>query len=85
MRRTLAFALLLAGNAAARDIFLDGNSVRDSHRVKGEPFVADLAVGVAAFAGGWKLSFARVFRSGGFADQPSRHSYGSFTVNRDFD
>lgn len=78
MRRTLAFALLLAGNAAARDIFLDGNSVRDSHRVKGEPFVA-------AFAGGWKLSFARVFRSGGFADQPSRHSYGSFTVNRDFD
>lgn len=69
----------------ARDIFLDGNTIRSSHRVKREPLVADLAVGVAAFASGWKLSFARVFRSREFAGQPSRHSYGSFTVSRDFD
>jgi hypothetical protein len=71
--------------AVARDIFLDGNTFRASHSVKREPLVADISLGVAAFAGGWKLSFGRVIRSREFAGQPSRHSYGSFTVSRDFD
>lgn len=71
--------------AVARDIFLDGNTFRDGHHVKREPLVADLSVGVAAFAGGWKFSFGRVFRSREFSGQPSRHSYGSFTLSRDFD
>lgn len=71
--------------AVARDIFLDGNTFRHGHHVKKEPLVSDLAVGVAAFAAGWKFSFGRVFRSREFAGQPSRHSYGSFTLSRDFD
>lgn len=71
--------------AVARDIFLDGNTFRDSHDVKKRPLVGDVAVGVAAFSSGWRFSFARVFRSREFEGQPSRHSYGSFTVGRDFD
>jgi hypothetical protein len=71
--------------AVARDIFLDGNTFRHGHHVKKVPLVADLAVGIAAFSAGWKFSFGRVFRSREFAGQPSRHSYGSFTVSRDFE
>ena len=71
--------------AVARDIFLDGNTFRDSHHVKKRPLVGDVAVGVAAFASGWRFSFARVFRSREFVGEPSRHSYGSFTLSRDFD
>jgi hypothetical protein len=47
--------------------------------------VADLALGVAGFAGGWKFSYARVFRSQEFEGQGSRHSYGSFTISHAFD
>jgi lipid A 3-O-deacylase len=79
-----AFAALDA-RAVARDIFLDGNTFVDSHRVHKRPFVADLALGVAGFAGGWKFSYARVFRSQEFEGQASRHSYGSFTISHAFD
>lgn len=75
----------LDARAVARDIFLDGNTFVHSHRVDKRPFVGDLALGAAAFAGGWKLSFARVFRSREFEGQTSRQSYGSFTVSRTFD
>lgn len=71
--------------AVARNIFLDGNSFRSSHSVTKEPLVADIALGVAAFAGAWKFSFGRVIRSKEFAGQTSRHAYGSFTLSRDFD
>lgn len=79
-----AFAALEL-RAVARNIFLDGNTFRASHSVKKEPLVADIALGVAAFAGAWKFTFGRVYRSKEFAGQTSRHSYGSFTLGRDFD
>lgn len=85
LRRGMHAFASLDLRAVARDIFLDGNTFRDSHSVKKESLVADVSFGVAAFAGGWKLSFGRVIRSREFAGQPSRHSYGSFTVSRDFD
>lgn len=85
IRRGIHAFASLDVRAVARDIFLDGNTFRDSHSVKKEPVVADVALGAAAFAGGWKLSFARVFRSKEFAGQPSRHTFGSFTLSYDFD
>lgn len=71
--------------AVARDIFLDGNTFVHSHRVDRRPYVADVALGVAGFAYGWKFSYARVLRSREFEGQPSRHSYGSFTLTYAFD
>ena len=62
--------------AVARDIFLDGNTFRASHSVKKEPWVADITLGAAAFAGAWKLSFARVYRSREFEGQPSLDFHG---------
>ena len=71
--------------AVARDLFLDGNTFVHSHRVDRRPYVADVALGVAGFAYGWKFSYARVLRSREFEGQPSRHSFGSFTLTYAFD
>ena len=69
----------------ARDIFLDGNTFTHSHSVDKRPRVAELALGFAGYAEGWKFSYARVLRSREFEGQTSRHSFGSFTISRDFD
>ncbi len=74
----------LDARAVARDIFLDGNTFVHSHSVDKRPFVADVALGAAAFFEGFKLSFARVLRTQEFAGQPSRHSYGSITISYEF-
>lgn len=79
------FFAALDARVVARDIFLDGNTFVHSHRVHKRPLVADLAMGVAGFAYGWKFSVARVFRSTEFDGQGSRHSYGSFTVSYAFE
>ena len=71
--------------AVARDIFLDGNTFVHSHRVHKRPLVADLSLGAAGFAYGWKFSYARVIRSREFDGGSGRHSYGSFTVSHSFD
>ena len=65
----------------ARNIFLDGNTFRDSQSVKKEPFVADAAVGVAMNFGAYKLAYVRVFRTREFVEQGSAPKYGSITFS----
>lgn len=65
----------------ARDIFLDGNTFKESHGVDRKPVVADLAAGVALRAGRWKVSYAQVFRSREFEGQPHHHEYGSLSLS----
>ena len=67
-----------------RDIFLDGNTFRDSHSVSKEPVVADAAVGVSFLYRGIKLSYAHIFRSREFKGQDSSHSYGSLAMSYTF-
>jgi lipid A 3-O-deacylase len=69
------------GRAIARNIFLDGNTIRDSHRVKKERFVGDAAIGLAGNIGAYKIAFVRVFRTREFAAQPSSPRYGSITIS----
>ena len=69
------------GRGVARNIFLDGNSFRDSHSVKKETFVADAAVGVAANIGAYKIAYVRVFRTREFVGQVSAPKYGSITFS----
>lgn len=64
-----------------RDIFLDGNTFKDSHSVDKERVVADLSAGVSLTAGHWKLSYARVFRTREFREQPHNHNYGSLSIS----
>jgi hypothetical protein len=70
--------------AVARDIFLDGNTFTDGPRIHRRPFVGDLAIGIAGYTQGWKLSYARVFRSREFDGQDRNHSYGAFTASTVF-
>ena len=65
----------------ARDIFLDGNTFRDSHSVDKEPVVADLSTGLSFLTGRWKVSFAWVIRTREFEQQPHHHKYGSLSLS----
>ncbi len=70
------------GRAVARDIFLDGNTFKDSPRVDKEPFVADLCYGVGLIAGRWQLTFTQVRRTQEFKTQPYPHNdFGSVTFS----
>jgi hypothetical protein len=69
------------GRAVARDIFLDGNTFRDSHSVSKEYFVGDMSVGIGLIYHRWKVSLARVWRSEEFAGQNEPHQFGSISVS----
>ena len=72
------------GRAVARDIFLDGNTVSNSHSVDKRHLVADFAAGAAIIYDRFKLSFAKVIRTREFDDQPSNHRFGSITLSYTF-
>ncbi len=71
----------LEGRAVARDIFLDGNTFRDSHSVSKEPLVGDFAVGIKFKLKDFKVSLSQVRRSKQFRLQPDSHSFGSIMVS----
>ena len=68
------------GRAVARDIFLDGNTFRDSVSIDKENFVYDLKLGAAAVIGAARLSFTHVFRSREYKGQPKPDQFGSIAL-----
>ncbi|MFH1496364.1 MAG: lipid A deacylase LpxR family protein [Verrucomicrobiota bacterium] len=73
------------GRAVARDIFLDGNTWKDSRSVDKEPFVADLMTGFGLIAGRWQLTATFVHRTREFATQADDHTrFGSVTLSAAF-
>lgn len=76
--------LSLDGRWVVRDIFLDGNTFRNSHSVDKEPLVADAAWGVAATWERWKLSLARYYRTQQFEGQGGGHKFGSIALSYSF-
>jgi len=71
----------LDGRVVGRDIFLDGNTWKNSHRVDKEDFVADLSVGISFLVHRWKVSYGQVFRTREFRGQPHSHQYGSLSLS----
>ena len=69
------------GRAVLRNIFLDGNTFRESHSVDKKYFVADLAVGISLIVHRFKLSYARVLRTKEFKGQQDDQSFGSITLS----
>src|SRR5699024_12273064 len=67
-----------------RDITLDGNTFQRSHRVEKRAFVADVAYGVAAEKGPWRVELRRGQGSQEFVGQKERPVYGSVSVARRF-
>ena len=69
------------GRLVAQDIFLDGNSFRDSHSVDKRHAVADMAIGFSFNLAQWKVSYAKVFRTREFEGQDKPHEYGALTIS----
>lgn len=66
--------------AVARNIFLDGNTFRDSHRVEKKPVVADFQLGAAVTIGRVRVSFTNIFRSPEFKGQDGWDEFGSISA-----
>ena len=69
------------GRAIAHNIFLDGNTFRDSRSVDKKPFVADLQVGVALTWRTARLSYAHVLRTREYDHQPDPEDFGALTLS----
>jgi len=70
--------------AVARDIFLDGNSWKDSHSVDKEPLVVDLQTGFALLFNRFRLTYTHVFVSPEFRQQSQWDQYGALTLSLNF-
>jgi hypothetical protein len=71
----------LEGRLVLRNIFLDGNTFRDSQDVDKQEVVGTLRVGVAWEWGAWRLGYGWTRRTDEFDSQPEDQSYGSFVVS----
>jgi hypothetical protein len=69
------------GRAVARDIFLDGNTWRDSRRVDRIPFVGEGAVGGVLIMPWARLSYTHTFRGPEFRGQRKSQQYGSVNLS----
>lgn len=69
------------GKAVLRDIFLDGNTFRDSHSVEKNPFVADILVGIGLRIGGFNFSYSYVFWTKRFKTESKAQIFGAFKIS----
>lgn len=78
--------LFIRGEARglAHDIFLDGNTWRDSHAVEKELFVFDLSAGLSFNWRNTSMTYSLVRRSREFETQGNEQIFGSVTFNWTF-
>jgi hypothetical protein len=72
------------GRAVGRDIFLDGNTFRDSHSVDKKTFVADFQTGIAFFIGRVRIAYTHVLRTREFEGQDDPEQFGAFSISSKF-
>ncbi len=72
------------GRLVGRNIFLDGNTFRDSRSVDKIPVVADLQAGVAVTFERARLSYTQVYRTPEFLGQQGFDSFGSLALSLRF-
>jgi hypothetical protein len=72
------------GRAVARNIFLDGNTFKDSRSVDKEPLVGDLQWGVTLTWQGARLSYTHVWRTREFTTQDGGDQFGSISLSMSF-
>lgn len=74
----------LEGRAMARNIFLDGNTFEDSHRVDKKPVVLDLSAGASLIWQRVRLSYTVVWRSKEFVGQDDPSLFAGFSLGYNF-
>ncbi len=74
----------LEGQAVARNIFLDGNTWKDSNSVDKEPFVGGVQGGIAFTWDDTRLAYTHVVRTQQFETQQETEQYGSLNLSMRF-
>jgi hypothetical protein len=69
------------GRAVARNIFLDGNTFRDSRSVDREPLVGDLQYGFAITWRNARLSYTHVVRTREYAGENGDDDFGALSLS----
>ena len=68
----------------ARNIFLDGNTFRESAHVEKEPFVGGLQAGAAVTYGDTRISYTQVYTTREFDTQHKPEQFGVITLSHRF-
>ncbi len=69
------------GTALLRNIFLDGNTFQDSHRVDKRPFTMDISLGIGIRAGRFNFSYAYVFWTKRFKTETREQVFASLNLS----
>lgn len=69
------------GRAVAHNIFLDGNTFRDSRSVEKKNFVGDAQFGLAMVIDGVRLAYTHVLRTREYVGQDASDQFGAFSVS----
>jgi hypothetical protein len=69
------------GSVVAQNIFLDGNTFRDSPRVEKIPWVGGLQAGLALTYNDMRIAYTHVFRSKEFKGQDAIDNYGAVNIS----
>jgi len=73
--------LSIDGRVVLRDIFLDGNTWKDSHSVDKRYFVADMGAGIGISDKRFKLTYGVIYRTKEFKSQSSNgHFFGTLLI-----
>ena len=72
------------GRFVTHNIFLDGNTLANSHSVDKKPFVADIQAGGAIVVHDIRLAFTHVFRTREFEGQRRADRYGAVSLSARF-
>jgi len=83
LKQSTAWYFFLAHESrlVLRNIFLDGNSFRDSPGVEKEIYVRDYQLGLACRYNGIRLAFSNVYRSREFEGQHESMQYGAISIS----
>ena len=68
------------GRGVAHNIFLDGNSDKDSHSVEKRKWVGDLQLGFVVSTQRFRLAYSHVIRTKEFELQRVHNRFGSLTL-----
>lgn len=72
--------LAVEGRAMVRNIFLDGNTFRDSHSIDKKPLVGDASAGVTLTWGRLRVGYTMVFRTKEFDGQDKADVFGALNI-----
>ena len=70
----------LSGRYVERDIFLDGNTSKDSHSVEKENWVGDIQVGAVVNIGDIQFGLTQIYRTREFTQQKETNRFGALNV-----